>query len=76
LYTIVRHIGGRTIEVAATEATAVEPGDTLKVELPLPIQTQVESAATVRDDRPVPAWPANPPPALRGARTGEMPIRY
>jgi protein involved in polysaccharide export with SLBB domain len=76
IYTIIRQIAGRTVEVAATEATAIEPGDTLKVELPLPVQTQVESAATVREDRALPAWPTNPPASLRGAGIGEMPIRY
>ena len=76
IYTIIRQISGQNIEVAATEATAIQPGDTLKVELPLPVQTQVESAATVREDRTLPAWPTNPPPSLRGAGAGEMPIRY
>lgn len=76
VYTIVRHVAGRTIEVAATEATPVVPGDTLKVELPLPVQTEPDSASTVREDRGLPAWPRNVPPALRGAKAGEMPIRY
>jgi hypothetical protein len=64
------------IEVAATEATPIEPGDTLKVELPLPVQTEPDSASTVREDRALPAWPRNVPPAMRGAKAGEMPIRY
>ena len=34
VYTIVRHTGDRTVELSATEATKVEPGDTIKVEVP------------------------------------------
>jgi polysaccharide export outer membrane protein/exopolysaccharide production protein ExoF len=33
-YTIIRSIAGASVEVAATEATVVQPGDTIKVELP------------------------------------------
>ena len=35
-YTIVRQNGGTASELTASETTAVEPGDTLKVELSLP----------------------------------------
>jgi polysaccharide export outer membrane protein/exopolysaccharide production protein ExoF len=80
-YTIIRQISGQSIEVAATETTTVEPGDTLKIELPLPAQAQVETASTVREDRglpdrTMPAWPKKSPPTLQGAGPGEMPIRY
>jgi len=34
VYTIVRHAGDRTVELSATESTKVEPGDTIKVEVP------------------------------------------
>lgn len=34
-YTIVRPVDDRTIELAAAESTQVEPGDTVKVEVPL-----------------------------------------
>ena len=83
-YTIVRQIAGQPIEVAATESTTLEPGDTLKIELPLPAQGQVETASSVRDDRGtpdrsvpggMPAWPKTPP-AAQGATPAEMPIRY
>ena len=35
-YAIVRPDGDGTVELAATESTPVRPGDTIKVELPLP----------------------------------------
>lgn len=35
-YSIVRNIDGRSREISATELTPVQPGDTIKVELPLP----------------------------------------
>jgi protein involved in polysaccharide export with SLBB domain len=34
VYTIVRQSGGGTVEMSASEVTTVEPGDTIKVELP------------------------------------------
>jgi polysaccharide export outer membrane protein/exopolysaccharide production protein ExoF len=34
IYTIVRQSGGQPVEIAATETTAVEPGDTVKVRAP------------------------------------------
>jgi polysaccharide export outer membrane protein/exopolysaccharide production protein ExoF len=77
VYTIARQIAGQAIEVAAAETTAVEPGDTIKIELPVPDQPQVESATTnIREDRNMPSWPRKAPPTLRGAQPGEMPIRY
>jgi protein involved in polysaccharide export with SLBB domain len=36
IYTIMRPDGSRTIELQATEVTEVAPGDTIKVEIPLP----------------------------------------
>jgi hypothetical protein len=36
VYRIVRRIDGQTKEMAVSETAAVEPGDTLKVEIPLP----------------------------------------
>ncbi len=36
IYTIMRPDGSRTIELQATEVTEVAPGDTVKVEIPLP----------------------------------------
>lgn len=36
VYTIVRPDGGGSVEIAATETTEVLPGDTVKVEIPLP----------------------------------------
>jgi polysaccharide export outer membrane protein/exopolysaccharide production protein ExoF len=35
IYTIVRHTDGQSVTMTATETTAVEPGDAIKVELPL-----------------------------------------
>lgn len=37
-YTILRQQGDRSVQVNATGATAVEPGDTIQVEVPLPIR--------------------------------------
>ena len=37
IYTIVRRLGTRTSELAASETTPVEPGDTIKVEVPVPL---------------------------------------
>ncbi len=34
IYSVVRRIGGRAIETAVSETAAVEPGDTIKVEIP------------------------------------------
>jgi protein involved in polysaccharide export with SLBB domain len=35
-YTVVRVISGRPVELEANDATQIEPGDTIKIELPLP----------------------------------------
>ena len=79
-YTIVRQMpGGQATEVSATETTTIEPGDTIKVEMPLPAQPPVESVTNIRENRggsPSPAWPKKGPPTLRGTQAGEMPIRY
>lgn len=44
VYTIVRVSGGQRKELAATELTRVEPGDTIKVELPLDEPAAAKSA--------------------------------
>lgn len=51
-YALVRRLGGRTVELAATEGEALRPGDVVKVHMPLPglprlggaPQQQVQSA--------------------------------
>ncbi len=35
VYAIIRQSGGKAVELSASESTAVEPGDTIKVEVPL-----------------------------------------
>jgi polysaccharide export outer membrane protein/exopolysaccharide production protein ExoF len=35
-YTVVRVISGRAVELEANDATQIEPGDTIKIELPVP----------------------------------------
>jgi polysaccharide export outer membrane protein/exopolysaccharide production protein ExoF len=35
-YTVVRVISGRAVELEANDATQIEPGDTIKIELPHP----------------------------------------
>jgi protein involved in polysaccharide export with SLBB domain len=42
IYTIMRPDGSRTIELQATEITEIAPGDTIKVEIPLPEAYETE----------------------------------
>ena len=79
--TVVRQRGGRSIEAQATEATVLEPGDTIKIELPTPDPIQLDFARTVRESRAPgllnqePAGGATPEIPL-SSRVGETPIRY
>jgi protein involved in polysaccharide export with SLBB domain len=52
IYSVVRVSGGRSMELDANESTQIEPGDTIKVELPLPASggTQLEEARDARDN--------------------------
>jgi len=45
LYAIVRKSSAGTVELTASDSTSVEPGDTVKVSLPLPRDIREESAA-------------------------------
>jgi polysaccharide export outer membrane protein len=51
VYKIVRQKSGAAVELAASEATAVEPGDTIKVDLPAPTDIREQSASAT----PLPA---------------------
>jgi polysaccharide export outer membrane protein/exopolysaccharide production protein ExoF len=46
IYTIVRPSESGSIEIQATEITEIEPGDTLKVEIPLPDISPTELGLT------------------------------
>jgi protein involved in polysaccharide export with SLBB domain len=51
-YAVVRVISGRPIELEANEATQIEPGDTIKIELPQPGGgVQLEEAREAREAR-------------------------
>jgi len=45
VYTIVRQKEGNALELSASESTAVEPGDTIKVEVPFPNTAQAADAS-------------------------------
>lgn len=78
--TVVRQRGGRSAELQATEATVLEPGDTIKIELPAPDLIQLEFARTTgqshapgllaqeRGGRATPAIPL-------GSRVSQTPTR-
>jgi polysaccharide export outer membrane protein/exopolysaccharide production protein ExoF len=52
IFSVVRVTGGRSMELEANESTQIEPGDTIKVELPLPTGgSQLEEAREARDTR-------------------------
>jgi protein involved in polysaccharide export with SLBB domain len=63
-YTIVRPAEAGPAEIAATEATAVLPGDTIKVEVPLPAGFE---ALGLLSDAPEVAAPPSPVQAAGGA---------
>lgn len=44
IYTIIRHSGEEAITIAATEASVVDPGDTVKVEFPVEEQMAAEDS--------------------------------
>jgi hypothetical protein len=44
-----RHAAGKTVEIAATETTPLEPGDLLKVELASGQGGEAEAALALRD---------------------------
>jgi len=61
VYTIVRQSAGKSVELAASESTTIEPGDTVKVEVPLPERARAADAS---------AGPrANPAVIVPAART-------
>ena len=52
VYSVVRVSAGRAIELVADETTQIEPGDTVKIELPQPgSDVQLEEAREARDAR-------------------------
>jgi polysaccharide export outer membrane protein/exopolysaccharide production protein ExoF len=52
VYSVVRVSSGRAVELEASETTQLEPGDTIKIELPLPAgDPQLEEAREARDAR-------------------------
>lgn len=60
VYTITRPAGaGAAVEIRADEATEVRPGDTLRVELPLPVRPAAETFGSLADPAP-PAEGAEP----------------
>jgi polysaccharide export outer membrane protein/exopolysaccharide production protein ExoF len=52
VYRIVRQRGQNTVELSATESTAVEPGDTIKVEVPLSSPARTADASVGFIDSP------------------------
>jgi polysaccharide export outer membrane protein/exopolysaccharide production protein ExoF len=57
IYTIVRQRGENAVELTASESTAVEPGDTIKVEVPLSDMVPVADASVGLADGPTAAAP-------------------
>jgi polysaccharide export outer membrane protein/exopolysaccharide production protein ExoF len=57
VYTIVRQREGNAFELSASESTAVEPGDTIKVERPFPNTAQAADAAVGSTDSRTAAAP-------------------
>ena len=51
-YSIVRHVEGGVVEVSASESSEVEPGDTVKVTLPLPDPMIEDPDAATADSAP------------------------
>jgi len=68
-YIILRPSAGGTIELQAGETTAIEPGDTVKVEIPQP--WIAEGAAGM--ERPVTAFPPDDATDLAAAEPGRSP---
>ncbi len=66
--TIVRQSESGPVEIAATEATAVEPGDTVKVALPLALGLEdFDAGAALSDLTGLPELSSSTPPADDGA---------
>jgi protein involved in polysaccharide export with SLBB domain len=65
VYTIVRQRGENAIELSASESTAIEPGDTVKVELPLSDGARVADKFRPSTENPAGAAPALPKSASR-----------
>lgn len=61
VYTIVRQKGEKALELDASESTAVEPGDTVKVEVPLRDMPPVSDASPGLTDSPVAGAPSLQP---------------
>ncbi len=59
IYTIVRPGAGGTMELAAAEATLVEPGDSIKVELPFPTGLEGEQIVAPTSELGAPAGKGN-----------------
>jgi polysaccharide export outer membrane protein/exopolysaccharide production protein ExoF len=79
VYTVVRQSSGRSVEVQATETMTLEPGDTVKIELPTVDPAQLEFARRRDSQAPAsmsPEMPGHGPLAPSEARAGETPIRY
>jgi polysaccharide export outer membrane protein/exopolysaccharide production protein ExoF len=55
IYTIMRHRGESTVELTASESTVVEPGDTVKVEVPLSDTAPAADASAGLTDSPIAA---------------------
>ena len=77
-YAIVRPDGDGTVELAATESTPVRPGDTIKVELPLPSFAAPPPAAAAPAPAALAARRLSPPrakrcPCLRSTRRPDPP---